>query len=195
MELEQSRLNYLNCKLSEMLQSEVEEALPPPPVELKPDIYPKRSITTGPRVKFVSYAICRISLVFSFSFPICGFPMFLKADTPHIIVPPRIEPLLSSGSILHVMQRPLPQNSGRKYSSPLFMDVKRRSVRASRDLPPKLSYQDTCGLLQEILEKLDMLELSKETQNYIKIKLRMFYLGGHLSIVFTAELECLICTN
>ena len=51
--LEHSRLNYLSCKLTEMLQSEARETSPPSLFELRPDTPPKRSNTFGHRVKFV----------------------------------------------------------------------------------------------------------------------------------------------
>ena len=100
---------------------------------------------------------------------------FLKADAPHIIMPPKVEPLLSSGSILRVVERPLPQGSGHKSQPPLFVDMQRCSIGSSGASISKLSNQDTCELLQEILQQLDMLELSRETQNYIRIKLSMYY--------------------
>ncbi|CDS37498.1 conserved hypothetical protein [Echinococcus multilocularis] len=143
--LEQSRLKYLSCKLAEMFLPETAETLPPP-IELEPGTPPKTSNTSGPRVKFV--------------------------DMPHVVTPYSADPPQSSGSILRVVERPLRQGLRCRYPQTLYANMK-PYLRWWHSMPScKVPSQDVSALLQELLKKLDQLELSRETQNYIKLKLQ-----------------------
>ncbi|KAL5966977.1 hypothetical protein TSMEX_005245 [Taenia solium] len=146
--LERSRLNYLSCKLAEMFPPEVDGTPLTPSIELEPNTPPKRLNASGPRVKFV--------------------------DAPHVIAPLSADPPHSSRSILRVVERPLRQSLRCRLPTTLCAKMQ-QYLRLLHSVPyNKVPSQDANMLLQELLTHLDLLEISRETQNYIKLKLQLF---------------------
>lgn len=91
-----------------------------------------------------------------------------------MIAPHSADPPHSSRSILRVVERPLRQ--GLRYRFPPTLCTKMQQyLRLLHSVSfCEVPSQDANMLLQELLKHLDLLELSRETQNYIKLKLREF---------------------
>ncbi|VDM31582.1 unnamed protein product [Hydatigera taeniaeformis] len=146
--LEQSRLNYLSCKLAEMFSAKEDGTSSSPQVEAEPDIPLKKFNVSGRRVKFV--------------------------DVSHVLGSHSAARPQSSRSILWAVEKPLRQGLRCRFPSPLLAAMQQYFQWLHNVSLCKMPSQDANVLLQELLKHLGLLELSRETQNYIKLKLQLF---------------------
>ncbi|KAM7543081.1 hypothetical protein Aperf_G00000013930 [Anoplocephala perfoliata] len=153
--LEETRLKYLQCKLAEMLLIKDRDETIPAPIEL---MSCQSSRRLSPRVKFAEEP--------------CVIAASLTTRTPR-----------STGSLLRPIDRPLSQGS-RRNAFPLstFSANAQRRVRRSYSAPyAQFTHSEAETIFEELMRQLSVLELSRETQNYIKIRLQSCMTTGRSS--------------
>ncbi|KAM3182059.1 hypothetical protein ACTXT7_013168 [Hymenolepis weldensis] len=162
--LEESRLKYLQCKLAEILMEEYPVENFPKPIEL------------------------------CFTSPETQSPPHVKFAEEHDIIPSSISipPHRPTGSLLLPITRPLSRSLSENFVHFLkFSDDSNNRNRRSNCTPyAKSRNSEAETIFNEFMRQLSVLELSRETQNYIKIRLQTYMKGEKSSKAIWNSAEC-----
>ncbi|VDO12349.1 unnamed protein product [Rodentolepis nana] len=155
--LEESRLKYLQCKLAEILPEEFPVENLPKPIEL---------FLTSPETESIPH---------------------VKFADENDIIPPSVSvtPRRPTNSLLIPISRPLSRGTSENSTRYVkFSGDSNRQKRRSNCTPYAKSGNSEADIIfNELLKQLNVLNLSQDTHNYIKVRLRMesYMKGGNPS--------------